>query len=37
MSKIAQHLGHDDDKTTHRIYARFQPHFTQDAAGALEL
>jgi len=37
MSKIAQYLGHDNDKTTQRIYARFSPEFQKDAAAALEL
>jgi integrase len=37
MSKIAQYLGHDNDKTTQRIYARFSPEFQKDAAAVLEL
>lgn len=36
MSKIAQYLGHEDDKITQRVYARFAPDFMQDAAEALE-
>ncbi len=35
MAEIAQFLGHDDDRTTQRHYARFSPNFLRKAAGAL--
>jgi integrase len=37
MPKIAQYLGHRDDRITQRVYARFSPLFLRDAADALEL
>jgi integrase len=37
MAKIAQYLGHSNDKVTQRVYARFSPEFMKDAAAALEL
>lgn len=36
MPEIAQFLGHDDDRTTQRHYARFSPHYLRNAAGALK-
>ncbi len=35
MSEIAQFMGHDDDRTTSRHYARFSPGYLRKAAGAL--
>lgn len=35
MEVIAQYLGHEDVKTTIKIYARFSPNFLQGAAQAL--
>lgn len=35
MAEIAQFLGHDDDRTTQRHYARFSPDFLRGAANAL--
>lgn len=37
MPEIAQYLGHRDDLTTQRIYARFSPGHLRKAAEALEL
>jgi integrase len=37
MEKIAQYLGHNDSRTTERVYARFAPDYMKDAAAALEL
>jgi integrase len=37
MEQIAQYLGHDDVRTTYRVYARFTPGFLQDAARTLDL
>jgi integrase len=37
MSKIAQYLGHSNDKVTQKVYARYSPEFMKDAAAALEL
>lgn len=36
MPEIAQYLGHEDDRVTQRIYARFSPQHLRRAAGALE-
>lgn len=36
MPEIAQYLGHEDDRITQRIYARFSPQHLRRAAGALE-
>lgn len=35
MSKIAQYLGHSDDRITQRVYARFAPDHMADAAEAV--
>ncbi len=35
MAEIAQFMGHDDDRTTSRHYARFSPGYLRRAAGAL--
>ena len=35
MSEIAQFMGHDDDRTTSKHYARFSPTYLRRAAGAL--
>lgn len=35
MSEIAQFMGHDDDRTTSKHYARFSPDYLRRAAGAL--
>ena len=37
MQQIAQYLGHDDSRTTERVYARFSPDYLRDAAKALNL
>lgn len=37
MSEIAQYLGHNDSRTTERVYARYSPEYLRDAAKALEL
>lgn len=36
MAEIAQYLGHEDTRTTERVYARFSPDFLRGAAKALE-
>ncbi|MBU8540863.1 tyrosine-type recombinase/integrase [Falsiroseomonas tokyonensis] len=36
MAEIGQFLGHSDERTTYRIYARFSPHYLRGAASALE-
>jgi arginase family enzyme len=36
MAEIAQYLGHDDDRVTARVYARFSPAHLRKAAAALE-
>jgi integrase len=36
MRKIAQFLGHSDERTTARIYALYSPDYLRDAAAALE-
>jgi integrase len=36
MPEIAQYLGHSDERTTFRIYARYSPQHLRRAAGALE-
>lgn len=36
MAEIAQYLGHEDDRITQRVYARFSPQHLRRAAGALE-
>lgn len=35
MAEIAQFMGHDDDRTTQKYYARFSPDFLQRAANAI--
>lgn len=37
MPKVAQYLGHSDDRITQRVYARYAPSHMQDAADALNL
>lgn len=37
MAEIAQYLGHEDSRTTERVYARYSPDHLQDAARALVL
>lgn len=37
MSVIAQYLGHEDERVTFRIYARYSPKYLAGAAQALEL
>lgn len=37
MPKVAQYLGHSDDRITQRVYARFAPSHMQDAADSLNL
>lgn len=37
MEKIAQYLGHDDSRTTERVYARYAPDHMRDAARTLDL
>jgi integrase len=37
MDQIAQYIGHEDSRTTFRVYARFSPDYLQNAARALEL
>ena len=37
MAEIAQYLGHSDERTTFRIYARFSPTYLRKAAAALEV
>ena len=37
MAEIAQYLGHDDDRVTSRVYARFSPTHLRRAAAALEI
>lgn len=37
MSKIAQYLGHSDDRITQRVYGRYAPSHMQDAADVLDL
>jgi integrase len=36
MAEIAQYLGHNDQRTTEKTYARFTPDFLRGAAKALE-
>ena len=36
MDEIAQYLGHDDARTTSKIYARFSPSYLSGAASALD-
>lgn len=36
MAEIAQYLGHDDERITARVYARFSPGHLQDAADVLD-
>lgn len=36
MAEIAQYLGHEDQRTTERVYARFSPDFLRGAAKSLE-
>ncbi len=37
MDEIAQYLGHDDSRTTSKIYARFSPDYLRKAANVLDL
>jgi integrase len=37
MEQVAQYLGHDDSRTTERVYARFSPDFLRAAARSLDL
>lgn len=37
MSEIAAYLGHNDSRTTERVYARFSPNYLRNAAQALEI
>lgn len=37
MAKIAQYLGHSDDRITQRVYGRYAPSHMQDAADVLDL
>jgi integrase len=37
MSKIAQYLGHADDRITSKVYARYSPGHQQDLADSLEI
>jgi integrase len=37
MEKIAQYLGHEDSRTTERVYARFAPEHLRDASRTLDL
>jgi integrase len=37
MTEIAQYLGHEDSRTTERVYARFSPDHLQHAARTLDL
>jgi integrase len=37
MNEIAQFLGHDDVKTTTKVYARFSPTYLRKLAGSLEI
>lgn len=37
MAKIAQYLGHSDDRVTQRVYGRYAPSHMQDAADVLDL
>ncbi|PTW60901.1 hypothetical protein C8N35_10382 [Breoghania corrubedonensis] len=36
MAMIAQYLGHEDDRITQRVYAKFAPDHMQEAGAALE-
>lgn len=36
MAKLAQFMGHDDDSTTQRHYAKFQPEHLMDVANAVQ-
>lgn len=37
MSRIAQYLGHADDRITSKVYARYSPGYQQDLADSLEI
>lgn len=37
IQQIAQYLGHNDSRTTERVYARFSPDYLREAAKALNL
>jgi len=37
MAAIAQYLGHDDDRITQRVYARFSPDYLRQTNRALEV
>jgi len=37
MPQLAQFMGHDDDRTTQKHYARFSPDFLRDVANAVSL
>ena len=36
MSELAQMMGHDDDRTTQRHYARYSPEYLRGVASAVE-
>ena len=36
MAEIAQYLGHEDDRITQRVYARYSPDYLRQAVAALE-
>ncbi len=36
MSELAQLMGHDDDRTTQRHYARYSPNYLRNASNAIE-
>lgn len=35
MSELAQYMGHDDDKTTQKHYARYSPHYLKKVSNAV--
>ena len=37
IQQIAQYLGHNDSRTTERVYARFSPDYLREVAKALNL
>ena len=37
MEQVAQYLGHNDSRTTERVYARFSPDFLRADARSLDL
>lgn len=36
ITEIAQYLGHEDDRVTQRVYARYSPDYLRQAAAALD-